>query len=131
MNLTNEISALESQVQMLLAENESFRHTLSVMEFEREQLTRRCSTLQRERDNYMRRAEQIKILLDQTGANLVTGLHKYHAAERELAERDAIRLDELPAPSAPPADERGRYRGLDPIDYGEAKDGALEPQPHA
>lgn len=87
MNLTNEISSLESEVQSLRSENEVYKHNKAIIEFENENLRRALAKSQAERDNLLRRAEAIKSLLDQTGANLVSGMNRYHESERELQER--------------------------------------------
>jgi regulator of replication initiation timing len=87
MNLANEISTLESELQSLRSENEVLKHNKAIIEFENESLRRALAKAQADRDNFMRRAEAIKSLLDQTGANLVAGINKYHESERELQER--------------------------------------------
>ena len=84
MNLVNEISSLESELQSLRAENAVLKHNKAIIEFENETLCRALTKVQGERDNYMRRAEAIKSLLDATGVNLVTGINKYHELEREM-----------------------------------------------
>lgn len=86
MNLANEVSSLETQLANALAELELRKKTQDVLEFENDQLRRANSRLQGERDNYMRRSEQIKSILDQTGASLVHSIQKYHDSERELQE---------------------------------------------
>ena len=87
MNLANEISSLESEVQSLRSENDILKHNKAIIEFENESLRRALAKTQSDRDNFMRRAEAIKSLLDTTGASLVTGINKFHESERELQER--------------------------------------------
>ena len=85
MNLANEVSSMESEIESLRAENELLKQHKAVIEFENDQLKRTNARLHTERDTFMRRAEQIKVLLDQTGASLVQGINKYHESERDLA----------------------------------------------
>ncbi|MCA1452879.1 hypothetical protein I6F35_06540 [Bradyrhizobium sp. BRP22] len=87
MNLANEISSMETELQSLRSENELLKHNKAIIEFENESLRRALAKTQADRDNYMRRAEAIKSLLDQTGSNLVSGIERYHQSERELQAR--------------------------------------------
>lgn len=87
MNLANEISSLESELQSLRSENDVLKHNKAIIEFENESLRRSLAKAQADRDNFMRRAEKIKSLLDTTGASLVSGINQYHESERELQER--------------------------------------------
>jgi hypothetical protein len=97
MNLANEISSLESQVQSLHSETDVLRTNKAVLEFENDSVRRALAKAQQDRDHFMRRAEAIKSLLDQTGASLVAGINKYHDSERELQERQlAADNSELP-----------------------------------
>jgi regulator of replication initiation timing len=84
MNLANEVSTIETELQSLRVEVDLLKHGKALLEFENETLRRTLAKSQIERDNYMRRAEAIKALLDLTGASLVSGINKYHATEREL-----------------------------------------------
>ena len=96
MNLANEISSLESELQSLRSENEVLKHNKAIIEFENESLRRALAKTQGDRDNFMRRTEAIKSLLDQTGASLVSGINKYHESERELQARQLGDGDEMP-----------------------------------
>lgn len=87
MNLANEISSMESELESLRSENHVLKNNKAIIEFENESLRRALAKTQADRDNFMRRAEAIKSLLDQTGASLVSGINKYHESERELQER--------------------------------------------
>ena len=87
LNLINEISSLETELQSLRSDNEVLKHNKAINEFENESLRRALAKAQQDRDHFMRRAEAIKSLLDLTGANLVSGINKYHDSERELQER--------------------------------------------
>lgn len=89
MNLANEVSSMETELVSLRSEIDILRKHQGLAEFENEQLRRALAKCQSERDNYMRRAEAIKSLLDQTGASLVNSIRKYHESERELQE-DAL-----------------------------------------
>lgn len=86
MNLANEVSALETQLANALSENDILKKNREVMEFENDHLKRALAKTQAERDSYLRRAEGIKSLLDQTGATLITGINKFHESERHLQE---------------------------------------------
>ena len=93
MNLINEISSMETELQSLRSENEVLKHNKAIIEFENESLRRALAKAHADRDNFMRRAEAIKSLLDQTGANLVSGMNRYHESERELQERQLAEAD--------------------------------------
>ena len=90
MNLANEISSLESQIESLRAENDALKNNLAVLEFEADSLRRQIAKANVERDNLMRRGEAIKALLDQLGASLVLGLQKFHGREHEIAEQQRL-----------------------------------------
>jgi hypothetical protein len=86
-SIANEVSSLESELQSLRADNDVLKHNKAIIEFENESLRRAIAKAQAERDNYMRRSEAIKSLLDQTGASLVAGMNRYHESEREMQRR--------------------------------------------
>lgn len=90
MNLANEVSSMETELASLRAENDILRKHQDLADFENEQLRRALAKCQGERDNYMRRAEAIKTLLDQTGASLVNSIRKYHESEREMQDQAQI-----------------------------------------
>jgi chromosome segregation ATPase len=85
MNLANEISSLETELQSLRTENEVLKSNKAITEFENESLRRQVAKVNAERDNLMRRAEAIKSLLDQIGGSLMLGLRKFHDNERDIA----------------------------------------------
>jgi predicted RNase H-like nuclease (RuvC/YqgF family) len=87
MSMANEISSLESEMQSLRAENETLKHNKAIIDFENEGLRQALAKANIERDNFMRRSEALKALLDLTGNGLIAGLNKYHDAERELEAR--------------------------------------------
>jgi hypothetical protein len=84
MNLANEISSLETELQSLRTENEVLKSNKAIIEFENESLRRQNARVNAERDNLMRRAEAIKSLLDQIGGSLMLGLRKFHENERDI-----------------------------------------------
>ncbi|MHC2399154.1 chromosome segregation ATPase [Bradyrhizobium barranii subsp. barranii] len=97
MNLANEISALESELQSLRTENEVLKSNKAIIEFENESLHRQVSKVNAERDNLMRRGEAIKSLLDQIGGSLMLGLRKFHDNERDIeAARLTAETGEMP-----------------------------------
>jgi predicted nucleic acid-binding Zn-ribbon protein len=67
------------------------------LETEVSQLRATLTKVNAERDNYMRRAEAIKSILDQTGSGLVNAMRVFHASERELQEQ-ALGADSEPPP---------------------------------
>ncbi|MCP3472322.1 hypothetical protein NLM33_18570 [Bradyrhizobium sp. CCGUVB1N3] len=85
MNLANESSSLETDLQSLRTENEVLNRNKALIEFENESLRRQVAKVNAERDNLMRRAEVIKSLLDQIGGSLMLGLRKFHDNERDIA----------------------------------------------
>jgi chromosome segregation ATPase len=97
MNLANEISALETELQSLRTENEVLKSNKAIIDFENESLRRQIAKVNAERDNLMRRAEAIKSLLDQIGGSLMLGLRKFHENERDIeAARLAAESGEMP-----------------------------------
>src|SRR4051812_14648005 len=84
MNLANEISALETELQSLRSENDILKQHKAVTEFENESLRRALAKANADRDALMRRADAIKGLLDQTGAALMHGLKKIHDTEAQI-----------------------------------------------
>ncbi len=86
-SLANEVSAMESEIEGLRSENQVQRQHIGVLEFENEQLRKALAKVQAERDMHLRRAEGIKVLLDQTGASLVSGIQKFHDNERAVQEQ--------------------------------------------
>lgn len=87
MTLATEISILETEVEQLKHQSEAQHQHINVLEFENEQLRRSLAKVQNERDMMMRDGENLKVLLDQTGALIVSGMQKYHSSRRELREQ--------------------------------------------
>mgnify|MGYP001604789661 CR=1 FL=1 len=87
MNLSQEVSTMETELVSLRAEVDMRRQREAVLEWEVDSLKKQLTTTQAERDTFRRRADSIKVLLDQTGAALVNGIQKFHASERELQEQ--------------------------------------------
>lgn len=85
-NLINEISAMESELEGLRSENQMQGKHIAVLEFENDQLRKALNHAKGERDNFMRRSDKIKSLLNATGAALVTGIQEFHNSERERQE---------------------------------------------
>ena len=83
MSIANEVSAIESEVESLRADNKVQAQHIAVLEWENGQLRQSLARTQTERDNAIRGRDAIKVLLDQCGASLVSGIQKYHANERE------------------------------------------------
>lgn len=87
MNLASEVSAMESELDSLRSEVRIRGEREIALETEVTQLRASLSKTQAERDNYMRRAESIKSILDQTGSGLVNAMRVFHSSERELQEQ--------------------------------------------
>lgn len=87
MTLATEISIMETDIEQLKQENEVQRQHVNILEFENDQLRKALTKAQGERDGMMRDGENLKVLLDQTGALIVSGMAKYHASRRELQEQ--------------------------------------------
>jgi regulator of replication initiation timing len=87
MNLAQEVSSMETEMISLKSETEVLRQHSGVLESENEGLRRSNAKLQAERDTAMRRAEAIKVLLDQCGSSLIHGIQQFHASERNVQEQ--------------------------------------------
>lgn len=85
-NVINEISAMQSELEGLRSENQMQGKHIAVLEFENDQLRKALSHVNAERDNFMRRSDKIKSLLDATGSALVNGIQEFHNSERERQE---------------------------------------------
>lgn len=95
MNLANEISTLMSEVESLRASAETFKHSNAILEFENSQLRGALEKVQSERDHHMVKKAELKTLLDQCGASLVSGIAKFH--EQNRAEQlEGLRVDDPP-----------------------------------
>ena len=104
MNLANEISTLESEVESLRATTETMKHANAILEFENSQLRGALEKVQGERDHHMIKKAELKTLLDQCGASLVAGIAKFH--EQNRAEQlEGLRTDEPPKFLASPKQE--------------------------
>jgi predicted nucleic acid-binding Zn-ribbon protein len=85
MNLSQEVSSMETELASLRSEVDMRKQREAVLEWEVENLKRLLAVSTAERDTFRRRAESLKILLDQAGSTLVAGIQKFNATERELA----------------------------------------------
>lgn len=95
MNLANEISTLMSELESLRSGTETLKHTAAILEFENQQLRGALEKVKAERDHHMTKKAELKTLLDQCGASLVSGIAKFH--EQNRAEQlEGLRTDEPP-----------------------------------
>ena len=78
MNLVNEISSLESELESLRAEVKVHRENKIRLEFENDQLTRRLAIVEEQRDGHLAGKVRLKTLLDQAGQQLVAGITRYN-----------------------------------------------------
>lgn len=84
MNLANEVSSLVSELESLRCTNETLKNSNSILEFENTQLHKALDKALSERDHHMTKKAELKTLLDQTGAQLVSGIQKFHEPNPEL-----------------------------------------------
>lgn len=95
MNLSNEVSSLESRVESLSAENQVLNNSRVINECENAQLRLANHRLQAERDAALETAAQLKIILDQAGAAIVHGMNRFNAVKRNSQE-EQLENDEKP-----------------------------------
>jgi predicted RNase H-like nuclease (RuvC/YqgF family) len=87
---------METELVSLRADVDMRKQREAVLEWEIDSLKKLLTATTTERDTYRRRADSIKVLLDQTGAALVSGIQKYHASEREIQEQTLVTQGEQP-----------------------------------
>ena len=100
MNLINELSSLESELESLRSENRILRESKMISDFENDQLKRRVAQLEEKCDRHMTGKVRLKTLLDETGASLVSGIQRYNEEMHEaigVAAEAAPRLIEKAA----------------------------------
>jgi regulator of replication initiation timing len=88
MNLANEVSTMQSELESLRAENHVLKQTHNLLDFENDQLRKALAKSNAERDHHMVKKGELKALLDSAGSLLVSGVRKYHdgiIAEQEAA----------------------------------------------
>lgn len=78
MNIANEVSSMQSELESLRADNHVLKRQNEMLEFEKDQLTKALTKAQAERDHHMVKKGELKALLDGAGNFLVSGLRKYH-----------------------------------------------------
>ena len=81
MNLAEQVALLESSRETLLAETETLRKRIAVLECERDQLASRLRSCEVQRDEYLKRASAVKAVMDRTASNLVAGMNEVHGIE--------------------------------------------------
>jgi len=82
MNLVNEISTLQTELESLRAENKILREAKIIADFELDQLKRRLSLVEAQRDSHLSGKVRLKTLLDQAGQQLVSGINQYNNEAR-------------------------------------------------
>lgn len=92
MNLSQEVATLETEVTSLRADVEMRKQHQAVLEWENSSLRAAVAKLQAERDHALQGRDEVKVLLDQTGAALVSGIQKFHATQRVL--QNDMKLEE-------------------------------------
>ena len=83
MNLINELSSMESELESLRSENKILRETKIILDFENDQLKRRLATVEEQRDGHLAGKVRLKTILDQAGQHLVAGIQRYNEEMRE------------------------------------------------
>ncbi len=83
MNLANEISTLQSELESLRSEAKIARERVIVLEFENDQLKRRLVATEVERNSHLSGKVRLKTLLDQAGQHLVSGIKRYNDETRD------------------------------------------------
>lgn len=96
MNLANEVSTLQSELESLRSEAKIARERVIVLEFENDQLKRRLASTEAQRDSHLSGKVRLKTLLDQAGQHLVSGIQRYHDETRE--EQYSAMAEVEPAP---------------------------------
>jgi hypothetical protein len=90
MNLVNEISSLQTELESLRAENKILREAKIISDFESDQL-RRGLAVERERNARLLSGKvRLKTILDQAGQSLVNGISQYNAEERNSDQPEPI-----------------------------------------
>jgi hypothetical protein len=83
MNLVNEVSNLETELESLRAENKILREAKLIAEFENDQLKRRLAVVEEQRDGHLAGKVRLKTILDQAGQHLVAGIQRFNEEMRE------------------------------------------------
>ena len=99
MNLMNELSSLESEVESLRIETKILRESKLILEFENDQLKRRLAIVEEQRDGHLAGKVRLKTLLDQAGQHLVTGIQRYNDEMREMLSVNSAQEQQLLPPS--------------------------------
>lgn len=97
MNLANEVSTLETELESLRSENHVLKQERGLLEFETDQLRKALAKSNSERDHHMVKKGELKALLDSAGALLVNGVRKYHDANIQEQEA-AVGVEPATAP---------------------------------
>ena len=83
MNLVNEISSIETELESLRAEAKILRESKIILDFENDQLKRRLAVAESQRDSHLAGKVRLKTILDQAGQHLVAGIQRYNEEARE------------------------------------------------
>ncbi len=86
MNLSQEVSTMETELVSLRAECDMRRQREAVLEWEIDSLKKLLTAATTDRDTFRRRSDALKVLLDHAGSSLVAGIQKFNATEREIQE---------------------------------------------
>ena len=99
MNLVNEISTLQTELESLRAENKILRENKIIADFELDQLRRRLAQVEAQRDAHLSGKTRLKTILDQAGQQLVSGINQFNNEARveqtELIGSEAPRYPQL------------------------------------
>lgn len=92
MNLVNELSSMESELESLRSEVKILRETKIIADFELDQLRRRLVAAEEARDSHLSGKVRLKTLLDQAGQHLVMGIQRYNDEMKEAIIADEPKL---------------------------------------
>ena len=97
MNIVNEISSVLSEVESLRSEVKILREAKILSDFETDQLRRHNTRLQERVDWMIADCAEMKSIVDQTGAALVSFMNKFNERRREISSSEEPRLIERAA----------------------------------
>jgi hypothetical protein len=95
MNLVNELSSMETELESLRSEVKILREAKLVSDFEIGQLKLRLVHAEEARDGHLAGKVRLKTLLDQAGQHLVMGIQRYNDEMREAITSTETKLLEV------------------------------------
>jgi regulator of replication initiation timing len=74
---------MESELESLRSENKILRENKILLDFENDQLKRRLTAVEAQRDSNLAGKVRLKTILDQAGQHLVSGIQRYNEEMRD------------------------------------------------